>query len=373
MLAELNLFQFKRFDNETIELYPLTLLTGINGMGKSTVVQSLLTLRQSFDKGELLQRSNLVIEDQELVNLISPDDMLSSSAKDKTVAITLTDDNAGRCRWSVQAEGASNTLPAKKDEVDGDIFKSNLFDERFQYLSAERIGPRLSYDRLSIKRYHSPLGVQGEFAPDKLLEILTSGEKTNLTTEDEKEPRLIYDAVNYWIGEIIYPGTKVTPNDAKAKQVSLSYSFPDDKFKVYNPLNVGFGFSYALPVILAVLIAKPGSLLIVENPEAHLHPKGQSAMGMLLALAADNDIQVIMETHSDHVLNGIRMIAKGGTPYGRVDPELVKIHFFHPVQKNDKGTDTRKRSIGLLDGGKLTGWPKNFFDEWENNLRFLIK
>jgi predicted ATPase len=373
MLTEINLYQFKRFQDELIEFFPLTLLTGINGMGKSSVIQSLLTLRQSFDKGELRQRNQLVIEDDQLANLVSPDDMLCSKAIDNTVAFELKDSYGNGARWSLQAEGKSNTLPVVVDQITGDIFASNLFADNFQYLSAERLGPRIIYDRSSVKRYHSPLGYRGEFSADKILEVLTSLEKTTSAAFDKKkEPATVYDQLSFWLSEIVYPGSRVSASVAGASQIELSYAFREEHTKVFNPVNVGFGFSYALPVILAVLMAKPGSLLIIENPEAHLHPKGQSSMGMFLGLAANNGIQIITETHSDHVLNGIRMIAKGGTPYGDIDPGLVKIHFFYTGNQAVGNSAEVKRSLDLLSDGNLTGWPKNFFDEWENNLRFLI-
>src|SRR5438046_1441121 len=78
----------------------------------------------------------------------------------------------------------------------------------------------------------------------------------------------------------------------------------------YRPTNVGFGITYALPIVVSILSARPGSLVIIENPEAHLHPRGQVRMGELLSLASTAGIQVLIETHSDHVLNGIRLAVR---------------------------------------------------------------
>ena len=373
MLSELNLFQFKRFKDEEIDLYPLTLLTGINGMGKSSVIQSLLTLRQSFDKGELVQRSQIIIDD-ELTNIVSPDAMLSSSAKNSTVAFSLKDREGNAMRWSMQAQGTSNTLKAESSESSGDIFKANLFADTFQYLSAERLGPRLVYERSTTRRYHSPLGYSGEFTADRILSALTNLDQSSLPTfNGVNKDSTVYDELSFWLGEIVYPGSRVSANVAGASQIELTYAFKEERTMVFNPLNVGFGFSYALPVILAILIAKKGSLLIVENPEAHLHPKGQSRMGMLLAIAAMNGIQIITETHSDHVLNGIRMIIKGGTPYGEVAQGLVKVHFFQRSKDSENGLTEVKRSLDFYSDGSVSGWPEDFFDEWENSLRFLIQ
>lgn len=79
----------------------------------------------------------------------------------------------------------------------------------------------------------------------------------------------------------------------------------------YRAVNVGFGLSYVLPIVLALLVTKPGGLVIIENPEAHLHPRG-SYLGRLIALAAEAGVQVVVETHSDHIINGIRLMPRLG-------------------------------------------------------------
>src|SRR5690606_42119683 len=71
--------------------------------------------------------------------------------------------------------------------------------------------------------------------------------------------------------------------------------------------NAGFGITYTLPLVTALLSSKPGALLIIENPESHIHPKGQAKLVELIALVAQNDVQIIIETHSDRVVNGIRV------------------------------------------------------------------
>lgn len=372
MLAELNLYQFKRFKNERIEFFPLTLLTGINGMGKSSVVQSLLVLRQSFDRGELQNNKKLIIEDKDLVNLISPDDMLCADADDKKVAITLEDDKENKATWVVKAEGKINTLPFEYENQLGNIYASALFAETFQYLDAERIGPRVNYDRLTVTRPHSPIGYRGEYVASRILDAVNSAEEVELEkTVLNKTSKKVYDQISFWVSEIIYPDTKVAIDASDATTVDIKYTFKDQATKTFNPMNIGFGFSYALPVIVAILTAKPGSLLVVENPEAHLHPKGQSRMGMLIALAAESGLQIIVETHSDHLLNGIRVIAKGIEKYGKINSSIVKIHFFKR-EKQEDGSYTNKRTLNILPTGKLTGWPSGFFDEWEINLRNLI-
>ena len=139
--------------------------------------------------------------------------------------------------------------------------------------------------------------------------------------------------------------------------------------KMFRPQNVGFGISYVLPVLATVLTARPTDIIIIENPEAHLHPKGQSEMGKLLARAAAYGVQIFVETHSDHVINGIRVSTKQGI----LHPSDVNIAFF----------DRRKHKVRYADGireeyyadifnikvdknGALSNYPKGFLDEWNN-------
>ncbi|WP_343502287.1 MULTISPECIES: AAA family ATPase [Roseobacteraceae] len=130
------------------------------------------------------------------------------------------------------------------------------------------------------------------------------------------------------------------------------------------PTNVGFGLTHALPVVTACLAAKPGTMLVVENPEAQLHPRGQSMIGRLLALTAANGTQVIVETHSDHVLNGIRLAVKEEF----LVPDVVRLHFFSRLP----GEASSFESPVLGPDGRLSYWPDGFFDQWERSLDRLL-
>lgn len=84
--------------------------------------------------------------------------------------------------------------------------------------------------------------------------------------------------------------------------------------------NVGFGITYALPILVSGLTVPEGGMLLVENPEAHLHAKAQSNMGYFLARMAAAGVRVIIETHSEHIVNGIRrMIVEGKSEMSHKD------------------------------------------------------
>jgi predicted ATPase len=134
----------------------------------------------------------------------------------------------------------------------------------------------------------------------------------------------------------------------------------------YRATNVGFGISYTLPVVVAVLAARPGDLILLEAPEAHLHPRGQSRLGQLLARAASGGVQVIAETHSDHVINGVRVAVHDGL----IPPEMAGFLYFHWDPNAEEGTPVVRRVLVDSDG-RLEDWPEGFFDQIENDLSNL--
>jgi predicted ATPase len=172
--------------------------------------------------------------------------------------------------------------------------------------------------------------------------------------------------VEAWLGEIS-PGTLISLSPSQnTDTISLQFSFGTSN--KYRATNVGFGITYVLPILIAILSSNAGSLLLIENPEAHLHPKGQAEMGGLLARAASCGIQVIIETHSDHVLNGIRVAAHDG----KIESQDIQLHFFQ--RKVHDGTTQNEVSSLLIDrDGRIDHWPDGFFDEWDKSLEALLE
>lgn len=149
--------------------------------------------------------------------------------------------------------------------------------------------------------------------------------KKDIPIADLKHPNTKYNdiatQVNAWVSEIT-PHTEVEVKNLKS---NFDLFFRFENSRAFRAENVGFGLSYALPIVVALLSAEPDSLILIENPEAHLHPQGQSKLAQLMALAAQNGIQIIAETHSDHILNGAAvMVAKGV-----VQPETVISYHIH--------------------------------------------
>ena len=129
------------------------------------------------------------------------------------------------------------------------------------------------------------------------------------------------------------------------------------------PIHSGFGLTQILPIVVAALSVPEGSLLLIENPEVHLHPAGQALMGRFLADVAHSGIQVIVETHSDHFMDGVRIAVRDGL----ISPNEAAFHYFE--RDGNKSVVT---SPELDENGRLSQWPTGFFDQHTENMMKLL-
>lgn len=95
-------------------------------------------------------------------------------------------------------------------------------------------------------------------------------------------------------------------------------------------------------------------------------------LGALTLLAGLNGIQVVIETHSDQVLNGIRLAVHGGGEPSRLDYDKVRLHFFKRREGSD-GTQHMVDSLHIDRDGRIDRWPEDFFDEWDKSLEALLE
>lgn len=364
MITSLGIRYFKRFAEASFTLRPLTVLTGLNGTGKSTTIQTLLLARQLVDApdGRVVQ-----LNGPYGLALGEAHEVLHPSAPDSTIEIEISGDRTGASsiyRLTVPDEQALYL------EVTGDPVEVSPElrggGSAFTYLCAERLGPR---DQLGVSAEHPDLigvGVQGEYTAQVLAIHETKSVREPLlhpTTQDTHNVTTLRTQVETWASDIIRP-VKITAQWPPGITAStIRFQEPGLLSEPIRPTNMGFGFSYALPVIVAGLLTRPGDLLIVENPEAHLHPGGQSKLGRFLARVAGSGAQVIVETHSDHVLNGMRLaVAEERT----LAPHDGVAHYFGDEEIGSV-------PIGFTNTGELTEWPRGFFDQIERDLGRLAR
>jgi len=383
MIRRIEIKNFKSLKDISLEFGNLNLLTGLNSMGKSSIIQALLVLRQSYAKGFLNERGLSLKGD--LVDIGVAKEVMYEYAKVEEIRFSLHFDGCEQpFNWifAYQTNSEidqdnftdSDYLPFSDDAVDANQYEDNdlgalpLFDKHLKYLNAER-EVRNTYGRsyLEVNR-NKNLGNHGEFTAHYLAEFgLQEIVHDELVYPGTVQKNLIAQ-VSAWMGEIS-PGTTVRAEKILGiDAIKLGFEFATDsgKTREVTPSNVGYGMTYSLPVIVALLRAEPGDIVIVENPESHVHPKGQSALGRLIALAAKRGVQLFIETHSDHVLNGVRVAVKNGVP-----DDIVKLFFISRVK--DNGELYSSISLPKIDkDGRIDSWPENFFDEWDNNLIALL-
>lgn len=371
MIRKLRLQNFKCFEDLSLELGSLTLLAGLNGMGKSTVLQSLLLLRQSYLQG-LLEETGLALNGN-LVSIGTASDALFEGAIEEEIGFELALKNGDEARWFFKYGKEADVLNVNKyrTQVTSEIFSSNLFNSNFHYLQAERIGPRTSYEMSDLLvRQQRQLGTRGEYTAQFLHIYERDNIPNDALTHPQSASNKIRDQVEAWLG-VICPGTRLDiTSHTDMDLVNLQYSFVrkrQPRSQSYRSTNVGFGITYTLPILVAILASPPGSLLLLENPEAHLHPKGQSSLGDLMAIAASCGVQVIVETHSDHVLNGIRIAVHKK----KISPDKVRLYSFEPPKK-DGQTHNEVISLNIDSDGRIDRWPDDFFDEWDKSLEALL-
>lgn len=367
MISQLKIKNFKSLKD--IEIYPkaLNLLTGLNGMGKSSLIQMLLLLRQSNKNGSLNDKGLLLNGD--LLKLGTGKDIFYQSAgEEDKISIELHTKSDQVFSWNFNYAAENHILPiASVSEDNQKVSEFDLFTKNFQYLNAEHISPVNLYNKsqLDVIEYKQ-IGKYGEYTAHYLSEfgLKDKVQHSNLKHPKAKSDTLIHN-VDAWLGEIS-PGTRIIVEDIiSLDQVRLAFQFETksgytDEFK---PQNVGFGLSHILPIIVTLLSAEKGKIILIENPESHIHPQGQSKIGELLFLAGLNGVQLFVETHSDHILNGIRVAINKQQNHS----EEVGLFFFERNSTDEEHYSVIKTPI-LDNNGRIDKWPKGFFDEWENNL-----
>lgn len=376
MIRHISIENFKIHKNLQLSLSNLNLLTGMNSSGKSSVIQALLLLRQSYEnksfKDGLILNANLV--DIGKTN----DAFCKYSTQDINLNFSLTVDNIdSKLSWSFSAKDGENKnfipLTPNKNFTNIDILNNvSLFNNNFQYINADHITAKNEHETsekdVEMNQQISSQKGKAEWHIHFLQYYKNKSvlpEMQHQNTAIQNSERLLVQ-VQAWLNEIS-PNTKIIINNSTEK-LELSYKMNDYEFK---PINIGFGVSYILPILIAVLSANKDSLIIIENPESHIHPKGQSKLGELLGLAARAGVQIIVETHSDHILNGVLKSVKNNIR-SKGEKGLSKEHltvtFFNRTEQQAVETHILK----LSKDGFIQSPPKHFFDQYSSDINYLL-
>ena len=363
MIESVSLTNFKLFKEKTSfdHLKKINLLTGVNGRGKSSFLQSMLLAKQT-----LLQSSSV----KRLV--------LNGSYVSLGNALDVKNDETSREQAidiSFKVNGMDYFFSYQASERDDQILElindapniESVGLDRVQYISAERLGPRLQYEKST---NGNVVGAKGEYAVDVLSQAIKNEEVITdpfvkmiaaLFSEEEDEiERGVSEQVEFWMSKM-FGKTVINVRSLVDANVDVILF---NLFKTHDskPTNIGFGFSYAFPILVAGITSKPGDLLIIENPEAHLHPSAQSIIAKFWACVAMQGVQVFVESHSEHILNSLRVMIK----QNQIDSDDVNVLFF------DVAYPSNFKSIPIYKNGRMPDWPDGFFDQAEKDLNILL-
>ncbi|HHQ1174534.1 TPA: DUF3696 domain-containing protein, partial [Listeria innocua] len=357
--SSLEINGLKSYTEKTeIKLSQLNVFSGVNSVGKSTAIQSISLIKSLYDS---YINKNKIISEAFLNNEMFG---LELGTYEKIITGNNNYFEIGINNKLIQIEakeGDALKVQANMKEVTEEI-KVNLFHGHFYYLAAERFGPR-NYQVIDSYGIDN-CGIKGEnafhilnkyseniIADDLLFQGTANKAEKSLKKQTEKWLNTFFDGVEF---------SSTLENALRLVKLEVKQSNQDMGYVSLS--NVGFGLSYVLPILLTCLTSKEDSLIIIENPEAHLHPKGQSLLGQFLAQVSSSKRQVVVETHSEHIINGMRLFCLKNS----ISPNELTINFF-----SIKSSKTNVKKISLNERMELLEWPDDFFDQQENDLRHM--
>ena len=375
MITKIEIELFKCFERLKLPLNSLTLLSGANASGKSTVLQALVLLHQTIQDHEWSTRLQLNGSE---IQLGTVTDVVDKVYGRREFGIALVDNDCS-VKWTFAYGDDKQAMSAAVADVTVDGKKTAtperlryLFPEPLDkaedlasrlgaltYLTAERVGPRDSYplQDLSVAQV---VGPRGENAVGLLFQRRDSKVASSLV--DESAPPILLKQVESRM-KTFFPGTVLDLQKIPQTNSVVLGLRTSDATDFHRPVNVGFGLTQVLPIVVAAMSANAGDLLLIENPEVHLHPAGQATIGTFLAEVAAAGVQVLVESHSDHVLNGIRRAVKTGT----LSDDKVVLHFFR--SRDDDADQVVSPTIDAT--GNIDHWPEGFFDQFDKDLNYF--
>lgn len=326
MINSLHIRGLKSIGDQEFGIAPLTIVTGLNSTGKSTLLQSvLLVARLNSENGHAF-----------LPEITTRFEILRNKyIKAEEIEVNIGGE-WGRCHLSATREGARCNYPEDDRRT---VIESNLY-----YLSANRIGPEnlasISEDKIC--------GLNGEALFGTYEKEKSRPLREGLIRDDVSYT--LATQVNYWLKYIL--GLPIELSTNEVNQMTADVRYKSDGIPDIMPSELGAGVSYLAKILILCLRAGEGDLIMIENPEIHLHPAAQSRLGEFLAFIASNGTQLIIETHCDNLINRVRYEVYAG----RIPADDVVIYYKESIT-------SPFLKIGVDRRGQYTDdFPDGFFD-----------
>lgn len=386
MIHAISIENFKLYRQRTTfeNLKSINVLTGINGRGKSTLLQAMLLPKQSLLESRW---NDKLVLNGDYVRLGNAIDVRNESNR-RVMPIVfdyITDYGNITLQFSAE-DGDAQKLPlimANEFIYTDDIRLTNFIPDvslgtnkglsdvlsHITYVAAERKGPDLNYPPAP---EHGQMDAMGTYAPS-LLALHKDDTFSNDVLEgltdifpnidiDDLSGNSLNSLINFWLTQM-FGMTEVDAKYVSEANVYVLNIVSSLKKNASKPTNVGFGYGYVLPILVAGLTALYGDVLVIENPEAHLHPKAQSILGKFLTwIACYRGVQLFVETHSEHIVNSFRVMVSQEV----LTSSSLNILFF------DERYEQYAVQIPVNEKGRISEWPEFFFDQEEKDLDILL-
>ncbi len=428
MLRRIGLSNFKCWKELDIELAPITLLFGTNSSGKTAILQSLLMLKQTargFDPG---QHINFGGRPRDYFYFGSYQDLAYSHQTDRDISVSLTWEKTGvilsrrdGAIWVEDPEDHFNIGKTIRYDVEWRM-RNGIFINKLAYSTIEDGQPIESYwlkykedgsYALWMTGWDSDYEVGG-FPPPQSCFILPSRKDWSFPVYSLEFQQLMTCLIylghlrGYPKRQYLWTGSKpsvIEPNGEQTIEHLIASSRDDGALlrEVENRLeyldlvesfdvkpvdnierryeatatlagvesslmDVGFGVSQALPVVTMLLSAPEGSIILLEQPELHLHPNAQAALAdLLLEVAEKRNLQLIVESHSEHIVRRLqRRIAEADSEFA--NPENIKMYYCQP---GEGGATIDEVDVDRF--GQISNWPEKFMGDISGDLHTMLK
>lgn len=232
---------------------------------------------------------------------------------------------------------------------------SRIDSNNIHYIKALRLQ---DFDSRHQMLDNQKIGISGEYTA----EIIHRNWEKKIDFLENGEELLFKDVFNKWITLML--GSQFSIYSKKVENDKYKIVIEEKSLNIEFSLDeVGFGISQILPIITMMITSKNNDLILIENPEVHCHPNLQSIFLDFCLFVAKHDRKIIIETHSEHMVNRLRLNIKKNNEL----LNLTNVYFF---EKNEFGTSYTDINIDNL--GRLEYWPKDFFDQSYHDLLGLV-
>jgi len=334
MFNFLEIENFKCIKKQGFELPPLTILTGLNSTGKSSIIQSLLLLSKYYSQ------INQALLNRCIANLSEFTEIRNKYQNAKSLQLSVMDSNGHQFALYMDYDETRADSDVKSDALN--------YEDRIYYISANRI----EQEELAPFSKDQKVGNNGEF----IFGYFEKNKDTSLDFFKYAGSSTLKYQLNCWLASIL--DIPIELQTEKTTATTVKVFFNSDGIDHISPFNLGAGNSYLVKVLITCLMCRQDDTVLIENPEIHLHPQAQAKLGDFFAWLAENGVQVILETHCEHLINKISYQA-----YTKeIKSDKIRIYYKPSIQEEfiPIGINHRGHFINS-EGNKIT-FPSGFFD-----------